>query len=188
MNRLALAALATLCTGAAVAQNLSVPPMRYVDVTSAAPASADVLQIWADKIQANNAAWAAQGSPRMAGNGNAPAGILWQRYERNGETVTLSIFHGLQSVTACDAGADDKDNQQSWAMCPARISVRGPGGTRTTQTTACFQWFPIEPGQEPPAGERSYATIDISGTQASFSATQDGKAVPACARSVRVAR
>lgn len=187
MNRYVPIALAILAASPATSQGLSVPAMRFADVTSRA-ADGEVMQIWADKVQANNAAWAAQGSPRMPGNGNAPAGILWQRYERNGEAVTLSIFHGLQSVTGCDAGADDKDNQQSWAMCPARITVRGPNGTRTTQTTACYQWFPMGPGEEPPAGERSYATIDISGTQASFSATQDGKAVPACARNVRVAR
>jgi hypothetical protein len=179
---LALALLATSVS----AQNLSVPPMKYLDVTR--DGTSDVAAIWADKIQANNAAWRAQGSAMPPGNGNAPSGILWQRYERNGDTITLSIFHGLGSVTGCDAGADDKDNQQSWAMCPARITVRGPSGQKNTQTTACYQWFPLGPGQEPPAGERSYATVDVSGTQANFSATQDGRPVPACNRNVRIVR
>lgn len=188
MNRQILALIVGVTATPALAQNLSVPPMRFTDVTGPLSGDADLIKIWSDKIQANNAAWRAQGSPAPAGNGNAPAGILSQRYERNGETVTLSIFHGLQSATGCDSGMNDKDSDQSWAMCPARITVQGPSGTRSTQTTACYQWFPLGPGEAPPPGERSYATIDISGTQASFSATQNGRAVPACARTVRVAR
>lgn len=183
MKIIAMAAISVLAATASLAQGLSVPAMKFTDIMKPAAADQEILQVWSDKITALNAAWQAQGD-----TGNAPGGILWQRYERNGESITLSILHGMQSVTGCDAGADDKDNEQSWALCPARITIRTPNGVKTTQTTACYQWFPLSPGENPPNGERSYATIDISGTQANFSATQNGVSVPACERRVRVVR
>ncbi len=153
MRRHHLAAAAVWAAGlgltpAVEAQSLSVPPMRHISLPAATAADAPLLELWADRIQATNAAWAAQGTPPVAGNGNAPGGILWQRYQRGAETVTASIFFGQ----GCEDAPSGKDVEQGWAVCPARIRVQGPSGTKTTQAMACYQYFPLGPNQAPPDG------------------------------------
>jgi hypothetical protein len=184
-NTLALAMLG-LCViigPQTAAAQTNVAPMSYLDLTGRPDPRNEFLAIWSDQIAKTNARWPNETFPLNV-VGNAPASVLWQKFRRAGRIITASIFLGA----GCDGGPNDKDSQQGWSICPARITISDRDGEKTVQTQACYQYFPLRAGEEPPEGERSYASLDDAATTVSFSATQDGRAVPSCARSVRIPR
>lgn len=167
-----------------IAQTFSAPPMQHIDLRTAAMGHEDLVATWSDRIAETNRAWARNTGRPLAPGANAPSDILWQTFNQDGTQITASIFFG----EGCDGGANSKDNEQGWSVCPARVTVSGPAGRRVVQTQACYQYFPIADGQEPPEGNRSYAIADaVTGTVA-FSATQDGRVVASCNRRVKIPR
>lgn len=181
----ALSLLAGLTiSGAAFAQNARWQDMALIDLgaTTAVPTE---LSVWDEMIARNDQKFRADfGAPKTK-TGRAPALIRWHAFEANGAKVVVSIFHG--TAANCDAGANSSSSDQSWATCPARITVIKDGQTKTTQTTACFNGFPLGPTMPAPAGEKTLVALDAANGRVQLKAANNGKDANGCARSVKIA-
>lgn len=179
----ALALLAGMTiSGASHAQNARWQDMALVDLgVSNAPSE---LSVWDEMIARNDQRFRADfGAPKTK-TGRAPALIRWRSFDANGTKVIVSIFHGI--AANCDAGPNSSTSDQSWAVCPARITVIKDGQAKTTQTTACFNGFPLGPTMPAPDNEKTLVALDAASGRVQLKAANGGKDASGCARSVKI--
>ncbi|PZR95242.1 MAG: hypothetical protein DI537_05500 [Stutzerimonas stutzeri] len=156
--------------------------MSLVDL-GASPLPAE-LSVWDEMIARNDQRFKADiGTPKTK-TGRAPALIRWRSFDVNGDKIVVSIFHGL--AANCDAGANSSGSDQSWATCPARITVIKNGQVKTSQTTACFNGFPLGPTTPAPDSEKTLVALDAANSRIQLKASNGGKDAPGCARSVKI--
>jgi hypothetical protein len=169
--------------GAAHAQNSQWQEMDLVDIGRAGALPAD-LNVWDSMLVRNDQKFKADfGAPKTK-SGRAPALIRWHAFDLNGARVVVSIFHGL--AANCESGANSSTSTQTWATCPARITVIKDGQSKTTQTSACFNGFPLGDTVPAPANEKTLVAIDATSQRVQLKAATGGKDAPGCARSVKI--
>lgn len=179
----ALAMLAGLTiSSASYAQGTRWQDMALIDLgVSNAPPE---LSVWDEMIARNDQRFKADfGAPKTK-TGRAPALIRWRSFEANGAKIIVSIFHGI--AANCDAGPNSSTSDQSWATCPARVTVIKDGQAKTTQTTACFNGFPLGPTTPAPDSEKTLVALDATGGRVQLKAANNGKDASGCARSVKI--
>lgn len=168
---------------AALAQNTRWQSMALVDVgaTSSIPAE---LSVWNEMIARNDKTFKDNFGAIRTKTGRAPALIRWHSFDADGAKVVVSIFHG--AAANCDSGPNSSTSTQTWATCPARITVIKDGQAKTTQTTACFNGFPLGENTPAPATEQTLAAFDPVGQRIQLKAANGGKDAPGCSRSVKI--
>lgn len=169
-------------SSAAFSQNARWEEMALVDLgTTALPAE---LSVWDEMIARNDQQFKANfGAPKTK-TGRAPALIRWHAFDANGARVIVSIFHGV--AANCDSGANSSSSNQTWATCPARVTVVKDGKAKTSQATACFNGFPLGPTTPAPAGEKTLAALDPSSGRLQLKAANNGKDARDCSRSLKI--
>lgn len=170
-------------SGAAFAQNTRWQDMALVDLGTSASMPAE-LGVWEEMIARNDQKFKADFGVPKTKTGRSPVLIRWHSFEANGAKVVVSIFHGI--VANCDGGANSNASEQTWATCPARITVIKDGQAKTTQTTACFNGFPLGPTIPAPASEKTLVALDVANGRVQLKASTNGKDASGCARSVKI--
>jgi len=168
---------------AAYAQDGRWQEMSLVDLgTSALPSE---LSVWDEMIARNDQQFKSDfGAPKTK-TGRAPALIRWHSFDANGAKVIVSIFHGV--AANCESGPNSASSDQSWATCPARVTVIKDGKAKTTQTTACFNGFPLGPTTPAPASEKTLTALDPTSGRLQLKAANNGKDARDCSRSMKIA-
>ncbi len=159
-------------------------PLAYSQLRRPAARSATYVDIWADRIAANNESYRARGDQRFA-DGNAPATeahfVVWSAKR----SVVLTI---LNTALGCKEKARDPNTGIVIKLCPMRIAIYDGLQVRTMEAgRACLI--------EPPAGTTLdpnmaavYGAYDVTRKALKIGLVVSGRAIDGCAFNVPLRR
>jgi hypothetical protein len=188
-----VAGLACGAPGEALAQSAGQYDWRdiaYADLRLPSEATRSYAEIWADRLNENNAHYARLGDPRFAA-GNAPAVASAFVVRSPTRVVVLSIFN---AVSACRTVRHDERHKVTVKRCPMRLAIYDQSqGERTTSVLdagdGCFLEFG-DPRRaftsDREAG--SYAAYDIASRTIRTGLVIGGQAVAGCDLAVPIPR
>jgi hypothetical protein len=169
-------------SGAALAQDWQVLTYNNLTTPSAAPPA--MLQIWGDLIADNNRYFRDELKDPRFKTGNAPAEFLSHTFTDGQEQITVSL---INIARRCDNGANSASSTDIHGICPLRVVVTGPSGSKTTRTTGCFLVVPPgDPSNLDPRKNATFAAYDPKQRTVTVRALRNGRPLNSCTATVKI--
>ena len=179
---LGFAAVSLALTGAAAAQDWRV--MTYSDLRKPSAHTPQMAQIWADAIAENNRYFRDVWKDNRFKTTDAPAQFLSHTFKDGPEQIVVSL---VTTARHCDNGANSRTSTAIHGICPIRIVVSGPNGSKTLRSTACF--LVVRPDDESdidPKTNATFAAFDPKQGAVTVRSLRDGKPVDGCTTTIKV--
>lgn len=182
---LRLCAAATLIAFPAQAGEFSPDPARwrsvhYYDLQIPSGDAANFASIWADRIDANNKAYAAKGDRRFT-VANAPATEAHFTIDFTSKLVVLTV---LNTATGCGKSLPFPSANVTIKLCPLRLATFAKGMVEISEATGCFLERGAAAAGEDPAASVSYVAYDVPAKSFRLGMIVAHRAVPECSLTI----
>ena len=151
-------------------------PLHYFDLQLPAGEAEHYASLWADRLAANDAAYAAKGDKRFA-VGHAPATEAHFSINFQTKFVVLSV---LDEASDCQEMQRFPDAYAILKRCPLRLAVWKADKLEIVESTGCFlERLAVKATLDPEAAA-AYASYDIATKSIRVGVTIRHHAVPEC--------
>lgn len=159
--------------------------MTILNLAKSRP-SPDIQNIWGAAISASNKDFEQKVGKKIdSPTGNSLIYIAEKSFKSNGVVITATVFEG--NKPACEGGANSFASEQSWADCPARVTLTDPSAKTTTlNTKACFNSYDMGGDLGIPPGDKTQVRYDENEKRVYFRVLSKGKNVPECEKSIKL--
>ncbi len=155
-------------------------PVHYFDLQFPAGEAEHFASLWADRLDANDKAYAAKGDDRFA-VGHAPASEAHFAVNFQTKFVVLSV---LDTATDCGPLRDFPEAFAVVRRCPLRLASWEDGRLSIFETTGCFLERTPTKASLDPGSAVSYASYDVGAKAFRTGLVVQHAAIPECAGTI----
>ena len=157
-------------------------PVHYYDLQIPSGDAANFASIRADRIDANNKAYAAKGDRRFT-VANAPATEAHFTINFTGKLVVLTV---LNTATGCGKSLPFPAANVTVKLCPLRLATFENGMVEISEATGCFLERGAAAAGEDPAASVSYVAYDVPAKSFRLGMIVAHRAVPECSLTIQL--
>lgn len=155
-------------------------PVHYFDLQFPAGEAEHFASLWADRLEANDKAYAAKGDLRFA-VGHAPASEAYFAVNFQTKFVVLSV---LDTSTDCQPLREFPENFVVVRRCPLRLAIWQDHRLSISETTGCFLERNATNASLDPGSAVSYVSYDVATKAFRTGLVVKHAAVPECALTI----